>query len=48
MAGVAVDALADPSLITRAKADLKARTDVAPYVSPLPADVRPPLQPRPA
>jgi len=48
MAGVAVDALGDPGLIARAKADLKARTDAVPYVSPLPADVQPPLQPRPA
>jgi aminobenzoyl-glutamate utilization protein B len=47
MAGVAVDALGDPALIARAKADLKARTDVTPYDSPLPADVQPPLQPLP-
>jgi len=48
MAGVAVDALGDPSLIARARADHKARTDVTPYDCPLPADVKPPLQPRPA
>jgi aminobenzoyl-glutamate utilization protein B len=47
MAGVAVDALGDPSLIARAKADHKARTDVTPYDCPLPTDVKPPLQPRP-
>jgi aminobenzoyl-glutamate utilization protein B len=47
MAGVAVDALSDASLIARAKADLKARTDVTPYVCPMPADVMPPVQPRP-
>jgi aminobenzoyl-glutamate utilization protein B len=47
MAGVAVDALADPSLIARAKADHKARTDVTPYDCPLPTDVKPPIQPRP-
>jgi aminobenzoyl-glutamate utilization protein B len=47
MAGVAVDALNDSSLIAHAKADLKARTDVMPYVNPLPADVTPPVQPRP-
>ena len=46
MAGVAVDALDDPALIARAKADLKARTDVTPYDCPLPADVKPPIQPR--
>jgi aminobenzoyl-glutamate utilization protein B len=48
MAGVAVDALGDPGLIARAKADLKVRTDAIPYVSPLPPDVTPPIQPRPA
>ena len=47
MAGVAVDALGDPALIARAKADHKARTDVTPYDCPLPADVKPPIQPRP-
>jgi aminobenzoyl-glutamate utilization protein B len=45
MAGVAVDALDDPTLIERAKADHKARTDVTPYDCPLPADVKPPIQP---
>ncbi|MEA2928969.1 MAG: aminobenzoyl-glutamate utilization protein [Hyphomicrobiales bacterium] len=48
MAGLAVDALNDSSLVQNAKADLKARTEEMPYVSPLPADVRPPIQPRPA
>lgn len=48
MAGVAVDALNDPMLIANAKADLKARTDATPYVCPIPDDVNPPLQPRPA
>ena len=43
MAGVAVDALNDVALIARAKADLKARTDAMPYVSPLPADLQPPI-----
>ena len=46
MAGLAVDALDDPALIANAKADLKARHEVMPYVCPLPADVKPPLQPR--
>ena len=45
IAGLA-DALSDQALIARAKADLKARTDVTPYVCPMPADVKPPLQPR--
>ncbi|HMK79027.1 MAG TPA: M20 family metallopeptidase [Xanthobacteraceae bacterium] len=48
MAGVAVEALNNPLLIADAKADLKARTEVTPYVCPMPADVQPPLQPRPA
>ena len=47
MAGVAVDALGDPALIARAKADHKGRTDATPYDCPLPADVKPPIQPRP-
>jgi aminobenzoyl-glutamate utilization protein B len=47
MAGLAVDALADPALIARAKADHKARTDATPYECPLPADATPPIQPRP-
>jgi aminobenzoyl-glutamate utilization protein B len=44
MAAVAVDALDDPTLIERAKADHKACTDVTPYECPLPADVKPPIQ----
>jgi aminobenzoyl-glutamate utilization protein B len=47
MAGVAVEALDDPSLIMKAQADLKARTDVTPYDCPIPPDVNPPLQARP-
>ncbi len=47
MAGLAVEALGDTSLIASAKADLKARTDATPYISPMPADVKPPLQPHP-
>jgi aminobenzoyl-glutamate utilization protein B len=47
MAGVAVDALADPALIARAKADHKARTEATPYECPLPATATPPIQPRP-
>ena len=43
MAGTAVDALGDPELIVRAKADLAQRTEVTPYVCPLPADVHPPI-----
>lgn len=47
MAAVAVEALGDPALIARAKADHKARTEVTPYECPLPADVKPPIQPPP-
>jgi aminobenzoyl-glutamate utilization protein B len=46
MAGVAIDALADPTLIARAKADHKTRTDATPYDCPLPTEVMPPIQPR--
>ncbi|TMJ04817.1 MAG: amidohydrolase [Alphaproteobacteria bacterium] len=46
MAGLAVDALGDPALIARAKADHKARTEAVPYACPLPADAQPPVQPR--
>ena len=48
MAAVAVDALEDASLIARAKADHTARTDATPYVTPLPADVKPPITHPPA
>ena len=44
MAGTAVDAIAKPELLEAAKADHKARTDVHPYVCPLPADVTPPIK----
>ena len=43
MAGTAVDALKDSSLIERAKADLAERTAAKPYSSPLPADLQPPI-----
>src|SRR5262249_56153410 len=36
MAGVAVEVLADPTLLARAKADHKARTQTTPYHCPLP------------
>ena len=44
MAGTAIDAIQDPELIARARADLAARTKVTPYVCPLPSDVNPPIQ----
>ncbi|SDC99219.1 aminobenzoyl-glutamate utilization protein B [Bradyrhizobium brasilense] len=43
MAGLGVKALMEPELIAAAKADLKKRTTRTPYVSPLPANVAPPL-----
>ncbi len=47
MAGTAIEALKDPSLITRAKADHQKRLAATPYVCPIPVDVNPPVQPRP-
>ena len=46
MATTAVDALKNPAIIEKAKADYAARTDITPYVSPLPADVQPPIRAR--
>ena len=43
MAATAVAAFEDKDLIARAKADLAARTKEQPYVSPIPADAKPPL-----
>jgi aminobenzoyl-glutamate utilization protein B len=43
MAATAVDALRDPALLARAKADLAARTASQPYVCPLPDHVPPAL-----
>jgi aminobenzoyl-glutamate utilization protein B len=43
MAATAVQAIADQTLIARAKADLAARTRAQPYVCPIPADAKPPL-----
>ena len=44
MAATAVKALGDPALIEHAKADLAERTRKTPYISPLPAEVQPPLK----
>ncbi|MGX9965940.1 M20 family metallopeptidase [Roseomonas sp. F4] len=43
MAGTAVDALKNPSIIAEAKADHAKRTGGKPYESPLPADAKPAL-----
>ena len=48
MAATAVDALGDPRLIARAKADHARRLATSPYVCPIPTDVKPPVQPRPS
>ncbi|MFM9941653.1 MAG: M20 family metallopeptidase [Hyphomicrobiaceae bacterium] len=47
MAGTAIEALKDPGLIAKAKADHQARLATNPYVCPIPTDVKPPVQPRP-
>jgi aminobenzoyl-glutamate utilization protein B len=43
MAGTAVDALTNPDLIAKARADHQARTGGRPYESPLPPDAKPAL-----
>ena len=47
MAATAMEALRDPALVARAKADHGARLQSSPYVCPIPTDVNPPIQPRP-
>lgn len=44
MAATGVEALLNPELIAKAKADLAGRTAVNPYVSPIPAGVEPPIK----
>ncbi|WP_347266759.1 M20 family metallopeptidase [Paracoccus sp. (in: a-proteobacteria)] len=48
MAGTAQDCLSDPAILARARADLDARLAASPYDCPIPPEVQPPLQPRPA
>ncbi len=43
MAATAVDALTDPALVARAKADHAAKLAVTPYVCPLPEGIDPPI-----
>ena len=43
MAATAVQAIEEPTLVSRAKADLAERTRETPYVSPLPEGVEPPV-----
>ncbi len=44
MAGTALDAIRDETLVARAKADHQARVTASPYVCPIPDDVNPPIQ----
>ena len=48
MAGTAVDVMTDRALMARAKQDFQERTRKTPYICPIPKEVRPPVQPRPA
>jgi aminobenzoyl-glutamate utilization protein B len=43
MALTAVDVLTTPALVTEARADFVKRTGGKPYVSPIPADQKPPI-----
>jgi len=47
MAGTAIDVMTEETLMARAKKDHQERIGKTPYVSPLPPDVKPLLQPRP-
>ena len=44
MAGTAIDAIRDETLVARAKADHHARVSETPYVCPLPEDITPPIE----
>jgi aminobenzoyl-glutamate utilization protein B len=44
LAATALDAIFNPELIEKAKAELKEKTDGKPYACPIPSDVRPPSQ----
>jgi aminobenzoyl-glutamate utilization protein B len=47
MAGTAIDVMTEETLMARAKRDHQERIGRTPYVCPLPADVKPLIQPRP-
>ena len=47
MAATAVDVISDETLLARAKKDHQERVTQTPYVCPIPADVKPPIKPRP-
>ena len=44
LAATAIDALDDPDLIARAKAEKERRTGGQPYICPIPAGVAPQIQ----
>ena len=44
MAGTAIDAIQDETLLARAKADHQARVARNPYLCPLPPDLEPPIR----
>jgi aminobenzoyl-glutamate utilization protein B len=44
LAATALDVVHDPSILERAKAELREKTGGKPYVCPIPADVVPPSQ----
>jgi len=48
MAATAVDVLTDPALLAQIKQAHAAQISEKPYKCPIPADVKPPVQPRPA
>jgi aminobenzoyl-glutamate utilization protein B len=43
MAGTALDAIQDETLVARAKAEHQARLSRTPYICPIPEDVQPPI-----
>jgi aminobenzoyl-glutamate utilization protein B len=47
MAATALDVIKDTTLLAAAKKDHQNRVSKTPYICPIPADVKPPLQPRP-
>jgi len=47
MAATAVDVISDETLLARAKKDHQERVTRTPYVCPIPAEVKPPIKPRP-
>lgn len=48
MAGTALEVLVSPDVMAEAKRDHQARLARQPYICPIPPEVKPPIQPRPA